>query len=161
MANPEDAGAWYHLADLYFRGNEYERAVEAYQKSVDLKPDKGYAYGKMGVALSRLNRPDEAAAALEQAVALLPNPAVEYNNLGIVYGKLGRHEDEIKALQKAIELRPRYATARLNLGVTYLKIGNINAAKAQHEIVKELDAQTADLLLKEINKHATSSPGTP
>lgn len=160
QANPEDADAWYHLADLFSRANEYEKAVDAYRRTVELDPEKGYAWGKMGAALNRLNKPEEAAVALEKAVALLPNPAVEYNNLGIAYGKLGRYEDEINALLQAIELRPRYATARLNLAVTYLKTGNIEAAKAQHEILKELDVRAAELLMKEMNKPATSRSGT-
>gem|GEM_PF-596997 len=158
--SPDNPAAWYHLADLYYRGSQYEKSIEAYKKVVELDPEKGYAYSKMGVALSQLGRLEEAMAALQKAVELLPNPAVEYNNLGIVFGKLGRYDEEVAALLKSIELRPRSSSARVNLGVTYLRLNKIDEAKEQYEALDKMDGRAAEILKKEINKiHPVQSGG--
>jgi len=148
--NPENAGAFYHLADLYFRNRLYEKAIDAYKQVVRLRPGRGYSYLKMGMAYSQLDRPEEAVQAYIKAVESLPRNPLVYNNLGIVYGKLGRIDEEIGALQRAIELRPRYASARFNLGLVYLKRGDKQAARRQYEALQDIDGHLAGELLKRL-----------
>src|SRR5208337_2593069 len=99
-AHPEDADAWFHLADMYERNGQYAEAIDAYKKVSALKPSLGYVYVKMGTAYDRLGKPGEAVEALKKAVNYMPGYAVAYNNLGIAYGKLGRNSEEIAALKK-------------------------------------------------------------
>lgn len=149
-ANPQDADALIHLADLYERNAQYPQAIETYKKVIELRPEMGYAYLKLGTAYSRNDRPAEAVEAFKNAIKYMPDYAVPYNNLGVAYGKLGRYDEEIAALKKAIELRPKYTSARFNLGVTYMKKGNREAAMEQYELLKEFDEGAAEALLKEI-----------
>jgi tetratricopeptide (TPR) repeat protein len=44
---PETIGI---VADLYDRNGQYTEAIDAYKKVIELKPDMGYAYFKMGTA---------------------------------------------------------------------------------------------------------------
>ncbi|MFO0752416.1 MAG: tetratricopeptide repeat protein [Thermodesulfovibrionales bacterium] len=155
--NPRDADAWYHLADLYDRNGQYEEAIKAYQKVVELRPGNGYAYFKIGTAYGNLSRPGEAVGALKKATRLLPGYAPAYNNLGVEYGKLGKTGEEIPVLKKAIQLRPKYASARYNLGVAYLKAGNIKAALEQYRALTDIDSGTAEALLKEIESGGSRS----
>lgn len=148
--NPEDADAWYHLADVYERNGQYAEAIDSYKKILKIKPGAGYAYLKMGTAYDRINRPAEAVNALKKAVQYMPGYAVPYNNLGMAYGKLGNLDEEITALKKAIKLRPRYSAARYNLGITYLKKGDRKAAVSEYEALKDFDSGVAEMLSKEI-----------
>lgn len=148
--DPKNVDNIYHLADLYDRDNQYEKAVEAFAKVIALKPDMGYAYLKMGTAYSRMNQPEKAIAILKDAAGHLPNNPVVMNNLGIAYGKLGRLDEEIAALKKATAIRPRYSSARYNLGLSYLKKGNLAAARAQYQALNEFDGNMAQDLLKQI-----------
>jgi len=148
--NPNDADAWYHLADLYDRNGQYEQSIEAFKKVVELEPDRGYAYFKMGTAYNRLGKADEAVKSHLEALKYLKNNPVIYNNLGIAYGKLGKLDEEIDALKKAIEIRPRYAAARFNLGFTYLKKGDKEGAMQQYQALLELDTNAAAILNKQI-----------
>jgi tetratricopeptide (TPR) repeat protein len=151
-AHPEDADAWFHLADLYERNGQYAEAIDAYKKVAKLRPSQGYVYFKMGTSYDRLGQPGEAVEALKKTVHYMPRFAVAYNNLGIAYGKLGRNREEIAVLKKALQLRPSYVTARYNLGIANLRVRDWKAALQQYELLKDLESGTAEALKKEIDK---------
>ena len=50
IKNPNDAEAWYHLADMYERSEQFREEVDAPNKVIALKPDKGYPYAKLATA---------------------------------------------------------------------------------------------------------------
>jgi tetratricopeptide (TPR) repeat protein len=150
QAEPNNAEYLYHLADLYDRNGQYEKAIENFAKVIAIKPEMGYAYFKMGTAYSRINQPEKAVEVLKSAAARLPDNPVVLNNLGIAYGKLGRWDAEIAALKKAIAIRPQYASARYNLGLTYLKKGNQAGARAEYQALNEFDGTMARELLKSL-----------
>lgn len=150
--NPNDADAWYHLADLYERGELYENEIEALKRVVTIQPTRGYAYLKMGTAYNRLGRYEDAVHAFSKAQRHQSRNPVLYNNMAYAYGKLGKNEKEIAALRKAIALRPRYATARFNLGMASLRTGNRGEVVKQYEALKEIDASLADMLKRELDK---------
>lgn len=149
-AEPQNADYLYHLADLYDRNAQYEKAIENFAKVIAIKPDMGYAYFKMGTAYSRLNQPEKAIESLKLAAAHMPDSPVVLNNLGIAYGKLGRLDEEIAVLKKAIAIRSQYASARYNLGLTYLKKGNQAGARAEYQALYEFDGTMAAELLKRL-----------
>lgn len=150
QSDPKNVDNLYHLADLYDRNAQYDKAVATFAKVIALKPDLGYAYFKMGTAYSRMNQPEKAIEALKGAAAHLPDNPMVFNNLGIAYGKLGRLDEEVTALKKAIAIRPQYASARFNLGLTYLKKGNQAAARAEYQAMNEFDGTMARELLQRI-----------
>ncbi|RME63178.1 MAG: tetratricopeptide repeat protein, partial [Nitrospirae bacterium] len=150
--DPNNPQLLYHLADLYERSEVYDREVDTLKKVVQLKPDMGYAYCKMGNALNRLERYEEAVEAFKTCIKYLPKYPVAYNNLAYSYGKLGKLDEQIRSLEKAVQIRPTYATARLNLGLAYLKAGRVKDAKAQYEALKGIHTRFAEVLYKEIQK---------
>ena len=85
-----------------------------------------------------------------------------YNNLGYVYEYLGRFEEAIKYYKQAIKIKPDFVLAHENLanlvdaryrsGITHLKNGNKDSALKEYEILKTIDANMANELLKIINK---------
>lgn len=150
QGDPKNPDNLYHLADLYDRNAQYDKAVETYTKVIALNPEMGYAYLKMGTAYSRLNQPEKAIATLKDAAVHLPNNPTVLNNLGIAYGKLGQWDEEIGALKKALAIRPRYASARFNLGLTYLKKGDLAAARAEYQALNEFDGTMARELLQRL-----------
>lgn len=159
--NPNDPDLWYHLADLHERNAQYREEIEALKRVVELRPDKGYAYLKMGTAYNQLGQHKEAVDAFKKAIRYMPDYAVAYNNLAIAYGKLGLVDDEIASLKKAIKLRPQYAIARYNLGMAYLKKGNKREALQEYNKLKDIDQGIADALIKEIDAEGQRAKGHP
>lgn len=152
IKDPNDSDAWYHLADLYERSEQYSESVDALLKVVELDPQRGYAYVKLGYCYNRLGQYQEAIKSLSKAIKFFPRNPVLHNNIAISYGKVGRIKMEIIELKKAIALRPRYATARYNLGVTLLKQGDRDGALKQYRELDTFDENIAAALKKEIDE---------
>jgi tetratricopeptide (TPR) repeat protein len=105
-------------ADFYYKG-DYEHALEAYEKAIELKPDYAGAWCNKGVALGRLDRHEEALKAYEKAIELKPDYAGAWYNKDVALGKLGRYEEALKACEKAIELKPDFVSAWFNRACEY------------------------------------------
>jgi hypothetical protein len=81
-----------------------QRAIAAYRRAIELKPDYAQAYNSLGAIFSfRASQPRTG----DQPLALLANAEA--------------------ALRKAIEIQPSYANPRFNLGVVYREMGHIDS----------------------------------
>jgi tetratricopeptide (TPR) repeat protein len=116
--------------ETYFRSGlesqrigRYEESVEAYRRSIQLKPDFAEAHFNLSTVLTTLGKFDEAVAELNQVIALKPDFATAYFNLACVYSAQGKDEDAIKALEKATQLSPDWEAARVALGTLLGKTG--------------------------------------
>ncbi len=82
--NPNDAEAWTQLGNLHFDSENYEKAINAYQKSLALKPNDANVLTDMGVVYRRSGKPAEAIKAFDKAIAVDPRHEVSRFNMGIV-----------------------------------------------------------------------------
>jgi len=82
--NPKDVEAWIQLGNLYFDSENFEKAINAYQKSLALKPDNANVLTDMGVMYRRSGKPVEAIKAFDKAIAVDPRHEVSRFNKGIV-----------------------------------------------------------------------------
>lgn len=151
VKDPKDVDAWSRLADMYESSQMYSEEAAVLKTIITLKPDKRYAYVRLGNTYNRLGRYQEAIDAFLAGAKYPPADPVLYNNLATSYGMLGKTNQEISALKKALDLRPRYATARYNLGVVYLKNGRREEALKQYNELNKFDEGTAQALKKEID----------
>ena len=113
------ARAWFSVGYLCQEHEEDapEAAIDAYDKSIRLKPDLAEAYNNRGNAKSDLGRHEEAIADLDEAIRLKPDFTMAYDNRGNAKDSLGRHEEAIADHDEAIRLKPDYAMAYNNRGV--------------------------------------------
>ncbi|HET9753563.1 MAG TPA: tetratricopeptide repeat protein [Myxococcales bacterium] len=151
---PDDADAWFRLADLHERASSYEEEAGALRKLVELRPQMGYARFKLGTTYNRLGRWAEAVEQFEAARKSIGGQPPLHNNLAVAYGKLGRIAEEIEALEKAIALRPDYATAHYNLGMARLRQGRQREAVREYVILQDIDGGAALTLKKAIDAQA-------
>jgi len=89
--------------DLYQR-EEYELALEAFDKAIELKPDDADVWSNKGVTLGKLGRYDEALKAHDKAIELKPDLAEAWYNKACAYSRKGDKENALKNLSKAIDL---------------------------------------------------------
>jgi len=82
--NPEDVEAWTQLGNLYFDSENFQKAINAYQKSLALRPDDANTLTDMGVMYRRIGNPAEAIKAFDKAMAVDPRHEVSRFNKGIV-----------------------------------------------------------------------------
>lgn len=118
------------------RAGWFDRAIEAYERSLSLRPDDADALNNLGVALVNRGRAngeseragwfDRAIETLQRSLSLRPDHADTLNNLGRALDNRGRAtsgseradwgDRAIQAYQRSLALRPDHAATVRNLG---------------------------------------------
>ena len=94
-----------------------DEAVEAYKKSISLKPDCADTFNNIGVAFKSQGKLEEAIEAYKKSISLKPNDFGTYYNMGVALKDQGKLDEAIEAYRKSISLKPDYAEAYSNMGV--------------------------------------------
>ena len=148
---PDLAGVYFYQGLRHYDLGEWEKAITAFEEAIGIRPDSEVTYFSLGVAYSRLEIWEEALASFTRAVELDPDYAEAYLGIGIAFSMLGWDKVALQALEKAIRIKPKYAQAHYALGLSYLKLGDKNSALKELRILKTLDRNLADELIRIIN----------
>ena len=119
----ESAYTEFYRGLTYQYTDKYDKAIEQYDKSIELNPNYAEAYNNRGVAKDSLGEHKDAITDYNQAIRLKPDYAEAYNNRGNAKDCLGQHVDAINDYNQAIRLNPDYAEAYNNRGVTKNGLG--------------------------------------
>jgi tetratricopeptide (TPR) repeat protein len=125
--DPKQVAVWSQLAEANIglaktktgpeRDAALAKGLEAYQKTLELKPDDAAAHNNYALALAQAKKIPEAQAELTKAAQLDPSKAGQYYyNLGAVMVNTGQGEPACDAFKKALELDPNYAEAQYQWG---------------------------------------------
>ena len=95
--DPNNAEAFYQLANSYFRMLRYKDALKAYQRAVQLKPDHYLAQNNLGTTYHSLGQFKDAVKAYEEAIRLKPDYQEAIFGLGVAYLEL---KDKNAALEQ-------------------------------------------------------------
>ncbi|MBD3879512.1 MAG: tetratricopeptide repeat protein [Quinella sp. 1Q5] len=116
-----NASVYNNRGNAYLDLKQYERAIQDYDKAIQLNPNHEMAYNNRGLAYGKLGQKDKEIQDYESAIKLNPNYAGSYYNRGGYYLELKQYERAIQDYSKAIELNPILYQAYYNRGNVYLK----------------------------------------
>ena len=110
-ANPTNFQAWTRLGNLYFDTNQPQKAIEAYNKSLELHTGDANILTDLGVMYRRTQQPDKAIASFDRAIAADPTHQQSRFNKGIVlfYDK-GDKEGALAAWEELLKIDPQAKT---------------------------------------------------
>ncbi|MEO2003841.1 MAG: tetratricopeptide repeat protein [Candidatus Poribacteria bacterium] len=109
----------YNAGIGYLRSQEYPRAILAFNRALELRPDFPEANNSLGYVYNRLQTYDKAIAQFEVAASAekYKDRHLAYRNLGTAFSNNGEYGDAETALTKSIELEPtveaQYALAQV------------------------------------------------
>src|SRR5207302_142251 len=101
--------------DDFFEAKEYDDALEAYAKAVQLKPIAS-AYYEIGWIYNDQGQYSQAIEPLRQAASFKANYAEAQEELGYAYYKLERSQEAIAAYRSAVSMKPDFGLAYIGLG---------------------------------------------
>jgi tetratricopeptide (TPR) repeat protein len=142
--SPDKPRAHNNLGTAYRYKGLHNRAIEHYQRAIQLDPDYAYAYNNLGTAYRSRGQTDRAIENFRKAITLNPSYADAYNNLGSVYYSLGQTDRAIEHFKQAVQIYPNYLNPHMNLGIAYQAKGLIEKAEEQYSLVIRLDTSYAD-----------------
>ncbi len=107
---------------------QFDRAIAAYSRAIELNPKNAGAYNYRGVAYGVKGEHDLAIKDFNRSIQLNPNDAEVYYNRGVAYDMKSHVGHAFKNYTKAIQLDPDLAKAYTNRGNAYNNKGRLNCA---------------------------------
>lgn len=101
---------YFNLGVSYNNGGDFHRALEAYEKAVELEPEEALFWSYYGSVLKKIGRLSEAKVNLTRAIELDSNCDDAHYNLAAVYAMQGKIEECVRHLKKAIQIDPFWKT---------------------------------------------------
>jgi len=139
-----DPEIWNYLGVAHTHTREFEKAVLAFERSLELDPNYAVAHNNLGLAqfsqalsLKQASLLEKALSSFQTAASLNPDYASPWNGLGIVYRQLGDLERAAASLERALELNPEFGDARYNLAHIFLSRGDKVRALQHFSLYKE------------------------
>lgn len=105
------AAAYYNKGVVLESLGEYSKALEMYERAINLDPKLVPAYNNKANVLMGLGRDQEALEVFSKGIELDPKYALNYYNKGCCLGKLSKHIEAIEAFDEAIRINPKLAQA--------------------------------------------------
>jgi tetratricopeptide (TPR) repeat protein len=124
---------WCQRASAHFNSREWEKAIAAWTKAIELEPQHAQCWNDRGNAYSWLNRWDKALADYTEAIARAPMNPVYWSNRATAHGQLDQDELAVADLSKAIELRPDDVRFWIRRGGAHIFIGKLDKAAGDFE----------------------------
>ena len=109
--------------DFFIQGGEkyqkedYQGAIAAYERAIQLNPNYALAYNSRGAARYKLGDKQGAIDDYSRALRINPNLASTYSNRAAARGELGDKEGTISDFNRALQINPNFADAYLNRGM--------------------------------------------
>lgn len=109
--NPDSADAWTRLGNAYFDSDQYEKAISAYKKSLEINSGNPDVWTDMGVMYRRSGRPLDAVKAFEKASVIDPKHELSLFNKGIVLlHDLSDEKGAREVWEKLLALNPQFTS---------------------------------------------------
>jgi cellulose synthase operon protein C len=143
--NPREATFYILLGELYESKHDWEKAKQAYQKALDLRPDNPVASNNLAyVMLETGGNVDVALSLAQTARRGLPDSPNAADTLGWVLYQKGAYQSAIDLFQEALRLAekdkvPEDATFQYHLGLAYEKTNQHALAKQHLERVLKIN----------------------
>lgn len=140
-AIPDDAQLLFHIAEMYERTRDFDKAVVTYERMLTKDPESNLARNNLA---SLLTDQKSDAASLKRARELVlgfetqSQPAFR-DTLGWVHHKSGETDKAIEILKEVVKQAPNVPIFRYHLGMAYHKQGNM--AEAKVHLAKAVDVK--------------------
>jgi glycosyltransferase involved in cell wall biosynthesis len=126
---------------------QYQAALESFDRAIELKPDYADAHSNRANALQARREYVAALESYDKAILLDPANAEAHNNRGSALHALKQYEAALESFDKAIELKPDYADAHNNRENTQVGLVQYLYFRPDYEYQKE--RQVFEVVVKE------------
>jgi len=139
-------GMIYLAASFEGMGN-YTRAIQVYEKAVNMKMETDQIFSRLGRDYLRTHQLEKAVQAMRRASELNPTDLDNLRNLGTAELQLGRLQEARKAFESITVQNENYGPAFNGLGLVAIAQGDADSALRNFQRAVEVDPSEAEPLL--------------
>jgi len=122
---PKEKQVHFELAQYYDSNEIFDKAIEEYEKALDLDPNYGYALNSFAYMYSDLGEYEKSIEYFKRYASVYPEDANPVDSLAELYFRMGRLDEAIEKYKEVLEIRPEFFQ-------TYWRIGYIYALKEDY-----------------------------
>ena len=135
---PDQAFLFSLMGSAHAGLRQWDGAIAAFSRAVQLRPDIAEAHNNLGKALSEASRRKDAIACFQSALKINPDHGDAHYSLGVALHGEGRLTEALPHLIKAVELEPNAAQLRNQLGAALSDAGRHAEAVVQFRRALEI-----------------------
>ena len=143
-SSPFHEGAQSNLGILYNQLGKPQKAINCFEKAIQINPNSANAYYSLGVIFAQLGESQKAISCYEKAIQINPNHIHAHNNLGVIFAQLGESQKAINFFEKAIQINPNHIDAHNNLGTILNELGESQKAISCYEKAIQINPNFAN-----------------
>ena len=117
---------------MYYHQSDYRRAVEQFEKVVDLTPDNSSAYTNLGAFYGLLKNPQKSEEMLNKALKLEPRRIGALTNMAKLLFDQGRYAEAAARWEQAVAIDASSYRLWGNLGAVYMRLNRIAEARQSY-----------------------------
>jgi Tfp pilus assembly protein PilF len=123
----------------FYNQKEFSKAIQAYQKVIELDPTYVEAYNNLGIIYQTLGDAKSAFGAYQKSTEINPRYEKGYNNLGLLFLLEDRYEEALEVFQKALAINSKNIESHINLGILFKKKGQWENAIESYQKALAID----------------------
>ena len=136
---PDNPDALKNLGLRYQKEGKHEKAIEQFEKALELQPNCAATFNNLGICYGSLDRLEEAERSFKRAIEINSKDIYAMNNIAVICLRTGRLNEARQYAQKALEIEPQYASAHCTLGSIYATVGQFPQAEKEFEAALEIE----------------------
>ncbi|MBW2194602.1 MAG: tetratricopeptide repeat protein [Deltaproteobacteria bacterium] len=106
-SNPNNLVAWTQLGDLHFYSGQFEKAIKAYQRTLELNRENPTVWTSLGVAYRRTGQSFKAVEAYDRAAEIDPrHEASRFNKAIVLMQDMNDREGAIRTWEGLLKVNP-------------------------------------------------------
>jgi tetratricopeptide (TPR) repeat protein len=137
--NPDNAEVLFELASYYHHKLIFDKALEAYQGTLQLSRDNVKYLEAIGRLMRDWNQPQAGIEFLNKAVSISPGFLEAWNTLGTIFEGLTNFAKAQECYQKALSVNPNADFVHSNLCFSYIQSGDLPRAIVHGEKAVQLN----------------------
>ncbi len=118
----------------------YEQAEQEYKRVIELEPNNGDAYRRLGNVLDHSGQDSEALAALRMATQVRPDDYRNHWQLASFYNNRSQYVEALAEFQKLVTLKPKRADTHRLLGAAFYQLGRWPEAEEELRLSLRIQA---------------------
>lgn len=133
------SAAFYNRGNAYRHKDELDRAIQDYDRALELNPANAKALDNRGLAYTLKGDYAHAISDFDEALRFNPGNVTALANRAAAYTRSGDYLQAVSDYDQALGINPRNANALNSWGRAYLHLGRFAAARHDFEEARKLD----------------------